>query len=67
MKCVWLVSDTDVHAVKQLLASEQKHPWVQDRYRRNLRYPKAEITQSTFWEALVCMHSTTLAWSVEGR
>jgi hypothetical protein len=66
MKCVWHVSDADVDAVKQLLASEQKHPWVQNSYRRNLRYPKAEVSQSAFWEVLVCMRLTTLAWSGEG-
>ena len=66
MKCTWEISDTDIAAVKRLLNSEQDHPWVKERFSRNLHYPKKEVAQSDFWAMLVCMRCTTLAASGAG-
>jgi hypothetical protein len=62
----WQVSVADIATVRGLLTAEQEHPWVKDRFERNLHYPKAEITQSYFWKVLVCMRATTMAASGEG-
>jgi thermostable 8-oxoguanine DNA glycosylase len=66
MKYTWEITDADVAAVKRLLNGEKDHPWVKDRFARNLHYPKKEIAQSGFWTVLVCMRCTTLAHSGEG-
>lgn len=65
MDFLWQVSESDIANVRSLLTTEQGHPWVKDRFDRNLHYPKAEITRPYFWEALVSMRCTTMAASGE--
>jgi len=62
---LWQVSESDIANVRSLLTTEQGHPWVKDRFDRNLHYPKAEITRPYFWEVLVSMRCTTMAASGE--
>lgn len=66
MNLLWQVSESDIATVRNLLTAEQEHPWVKDRFDRNLHYPKAEITRSYFWKVLVSMRATTMAASGEG-
>ena len=66
MKCSWHVTDFDIAAVEGLLDDTRDHPWLKDRFERNLSYPKKVITQPDFWRVFVCMRCTTLAASGEG-
>jgi hypothetical protein len=63
---LWQVSEADIATVRNLLTAEQEHPRVKDRFDRNPRYPKPEITRSYFWKVLVSMRATTMAAAGEG-
>ena len=59
MRVTWHFAQADVEAVRGEVEKFRKHPIVRDRYARNLKTPKPEVTRERFWRALAMALLTT--------
>jgi hypothetical protein len=59
VKLDWLIGLDDVATVKALVAKHWEHPFVQERYRCNVRHEKPVIDEASFWKQMVVCLLTT--------
>lgn len=59
MRITWHFAQADVEAVRGEVDRIRRHPIVRDRYARNLKAPKPEVTRERFWRALAMALLTT--------
>lgn len=59
MRVTWHFARADIDAVRAEAKKFRRHPIVRDRYARNLKAPKPEVTRERFWRALAMALLTT--------
>ena len=59
MQIDWIITDKDIHEIKDFIEKQKNNPFVQDRKKRNLEGQGFEITKENVWRVLVgCLLTT---------